>query len=149
VTPAAALAKVRKLCLSFPGATERASHGAPAFFVDGKRQFLAFANNHHGDGRLAVWCAAPEDAQAMLVATDPEVFFVPPYVGPSGWVGVRLDRDAPWGSVAQVIEQAYLCKVKPKARRAAGTDRHDAPSDVRAGARGGPAGRRAPRARRK
>lgn len=149
MTPAAALAKVRALCLAFPGASERPSHGAPAFFVDGKRQFVAFANNHHGDGRLALWCAAPEDAQAMLVESDPEVFFVPPYVGPSGWVGVRLDRDAPWADVAQVIEQAYLCKVKAKARRGAGTDPHDVKSDGRAGTGGRAPGRRAPRARRK
>lgn len=149
MTPAAALAKVRKLCLSFPGATERASHGSPAFFVDGKRQFLAFTNNHHGDGRLAVWCAAPVDAQAMLVDSDPDVFFVPPYVGHLGWVGVRLDRDAPWPSVAQVIEQAFLSKQKAKVRRGAGTDRHDDPSHDRAGTGGRSARPRVARPRRR
>lgn len=149
MTPAAALARIRKLCRSFPEATERPSHGAPAFFVGGKRQFLAFANDHHGDGRLAVWCAAPEDAQAMLVESDPEVFFVPPYVGHLGWVGVRLDRGAPWSSVAQVIEQAYLSKLGAKVRPAAGTDRHDVPSDGRAGTGGRTPGRRAPRSRRR
>jgi len=117
-----ALARVRKLCLSFPDVNERLSHGSPTFFVRDKRTFASFVDNHHGDGRLAVWCAAPPDAQAMLVDSDPEVFFVPPYVGVQGWIGVRLDRNAPWGSVARVLEHAYETVVaklgKPRATRA-------------------------------
>jgi hypothetical protein len=104
---AAALARVRKLCLSFPETSERASHGAPTFFFRAKQSFLSFVDNHHGDGRLALWCAAPPGAQAMLVDSNPDVFFVPAYVGHMGWIGVRLDRDAPWPVVAQVIEDAY------------------------------------------
>jgi hypothetical protein len=119
---AAALARVRKLCLSLPEVTERLSHGAPTFWVAGKRTFLSFVDDHHGDGRLAVWCAAPAGAQALLVEHDAEVFFVPPYVGPSGWVGVRLDRAAPWPMIAEVIEQAYQtirerCRPSPATRR--------------------------------
>jgi len=110
-----ALARVRKLCLSFPGTSERLSHGAPTFFVQEKRSFANFVDNHHGDGRLALWCAAPPDAQAMLVESDPSVFFVPPYVGHLGWVGVRLDRDAPWELIARVVEEAYRTRM-PKAR---------------------------------
>ena len=108
-----ALAKVRKLCLSLPDATERASHGGPTFFIGAKKAFVMFLDNHHGDGRLAPWCAAPPDAQAMLVESDPDVYFVPPYVGRSGWIGVRLDRGAPWPVIAGAIERAY------EARRAA------------------------------
>jgi hypothetical protein len=107
---AAALARVRKLCLSFPDTSERASHGSPSFFVGGKKSFLSFLNNHHGDGRLAVWCMAPPGAQAMLVEAAPDRYFVPPYVGHLGWVGVRLDRGTPWAEIAGVIETAYRAR---------------------------------------
>lgn len=105
----AALARVRKLCLSLPGTTERLSHGAPTFFVGkGKgKSFLNFVDNHHGDGRLAVIVAAPTGAQAALVEANPECYFLPPYVAGMGWIGVRLDRDLPWPEVASVIESAY------------------------------------------
>lgn len=107
---ATALARVRKICLSFPETSERDSHGAPAFFVAAKRQFVAFADNHHGDGRLALWCAAPPGVQGMLVDGAPDRYFVPAYVGPMGWVGVRLDRGTPWSEVAGVIEGAYVAR---------------------------------------
>jgi hypothetical protein len=101
----AALKRVRALCLALPEATERLSHGSPTFFA--KKSFVMFLNDHHGDGRLAVWCAAPEGAQTALVAADPERFFRPPYVGPSGWVGVRLDVRPDWDEIAGIIEDAY------------------------------------------
>jgi hypothetical protein len=100
------LAKVRACCLALPEVTEKPSHGAPTFFYK-KRVFVYFLDNHHGDGRLALWCAAPPDAQAMLVDSNPDHYFVPPYVGYRGWVGVRLDRDAAWPEIAAVIESAY------------------------------------------
>jgi hypothetical protein len=52
--------------------------------------FVMFLDDHHGDGRLAIWCAAPDDVQTDLVETDPERFFRPPYVGHLGWLGVQL-----------------------------------------------------------
>jgi hypothetical protein len=101
------LAKLREICLALPETSERLSHGAPTFFVRGKRSFLMVLTNHHGDGRFAIWCAAPEGMQAMLVEADPERFFVPPYVGHRGWLGVRLDRDLDWNEVAGIVEDAY------------------------------------------
>jgi hypothetical protein len=101
----AALKRVRALCLALPEATERLSHGAPTFFV--KKSFLMFHNDHHGDGRLAIWCAAPEGAQTAMIGADPERFFRPPYVGPSGWIGVRLDVRPDWDEIAGIIEDAY------------------------------------------
>jgi hypothetical protein len=101
-----ALRRVRALCLALPGASERPSHGAPAFFV-AKRSFATFMDNHHRDGRLALWCAAAEGVQAARVSADPERFFVPPYVGHRGWVGVRLDRGLGWDEVAGAIEDAH------------------------------------------
>src|SRR5262245_59692082 len=114
-----ALARVRKLCLSLPDASERLNHGGPTFFIGSKQAFVMYLDDHHGDGRLALWCAAPPDAQAMLVESDHEVYFVPPYVGRSGWIGVRLDRGAPWPTIAGAIERAYEARLakKPARRR--------------------------------
>jgi hypothetical protein len=101
------LAELRKICLAFPETSERLSHGAPTFFVREKRSFLMVLTNHHGDGRFAIWCAAPEGMQQMLVDADPERFFVPPYVGHRGWLGVRLDRGLDGNEVAGIAEDAY------------------------------------------
>lgn len=100
-----ALGRVRATCLALPGATERLSHGSPTFFV--KKSFVMFHDDHHGDGRLAIWCAAPDGAQGLMVDTEPERFFVPPYVGHRGWLGLRLDVDVDWDEVDQVIVDAY------------------------------------------
>jgi hypothetical protein len=108
------LDRVRKLCLALPETTERLSHGAPTFFVRGKRAFVMVLTDHHGDGRFAIWCAAPAGLQAMLVEADPERFFVPPYVGHRGWLGFRLDRALDWDELAGIVEDAYA-EVAPPA----------------------------------
>jgi len=112
--PASALALVRRRCLALPETSERPSHGAPTFFVREKRSFVTFHDDHHGDGRLAIWCAAPPGAQQMLVEGDPERYFVPAYVGHLGWIGLRLDRGAPEREIAGAIEEAYATRA-PKA----------------------------------
>jgi len=101
------LQSVREICLALPETSERLSHGAPTFFVRGKRPFLMVLTNHHGDGRFAFWCAAAAGMQEMLVDANPERFFVPPYVGHRGWLGVRLDRGLDWDEVAGIAEDAY------------------------------------------
>ena len=101
------LARLRELCLALPETSERLSHGAPTFFVRGKRAFVMVMTDHHGDGRFALWCAAPAGMQRMLVETDAERFFVPPYVGHRGWLGVRLDRGLHWDEIAGIAEDAY------------------------------------------
>jgi hypothetical protein len=112
-----ALERIRELCLALPETSERPSHGQPAFFIRDKRCFAMFLDDHHGDGRLAIWCAAPEGLQAMLVEAAPEHYFVPPYVGHRGWLGVRLDRDLSWDEIAGVVEDAYLTVAPARARR--------------------------------
>ena len=104
---AAAVASVRTICLALPEVEERLSHGASTFFVRGKRSFVMFHDDHHGDGRLAVWVAAAPGVQAEQVDEEPERFFVPPYVGHRGWLGVRLDRDPDWDEVAGICADAY------------------------------------------
>lgn len=101
------LPRVRRVCLSLPETSERLSHGAPTFFIRERRAFVTFHDDHHGDGRLAIWCAAPDGAQEILVDAKPRQFFVPPYVGHRGWVGLRLDQGPDWDEVAEIIEGAY------------------------------------------
>ncbi len=112
MTPSA-LERVRGLCLALPETSERPSHGSPAWFVRGKRCFVMYLDDHHGDGRLALWCAAPEGMQRALVDGAPEHYFVPPYVGHRGWLGVHLDRALGWEEIAGVVEDAWLT-VAPK-----------------------------------
>jgi hypothetical protein len=103
-----ALERIRQICLSLPETSERLSHGAPTFFVRGKRAFLMVLTDHHGDGRFALWCAAPEGVQHLLVHGDPDRFFVPPYVGHRGWLGVRLDRGLDHETISGIAEDAYV-----------------------------------------
>jgi hypothetical protein len=108
------LSRIRRICLALPETSERPSHGAPTFFVRGKRAFLMVLTNHHGDDRFAIWCAAPAGMQRMLVEADPERFFVPPYVGHRGWLGVRLDRGFDWDELAGICEDAFAEVAPPK-----------------------------------
>jgi hypothetical protein len=108
------LERVRVVCLALPETSERQSHGAPTFFV-GKKSFASFLDDHHGDGKLALWCAASLEAQQLMVSAQPRHFFVPAYVGYLGWVGVRLDTRLPLKTVKQVLEQAWRVCAKPRA----------------------------------
>ncbi|WP_046470077.1 MmcQ/YjbR family DNA-binding protein [Allosalinactinospora lopnorensis] len=103
---------LRTRCLALPETNERLSHGEPAWFVRDKRLFVTFADHHH-DHRVAFWCAAPLGVQEEMVATDPERFFRPPYVGHRGWLGVRLDVDVDWGEITEIVTDAYRT-VAPK-----------------------------------
>ena len=100
------LKALRRLCLALPEVAERPSHGEPTWFVRGKRSFVMYADHHHDD-RLAFWCAASRDAQEALVAEDPRRFFVPPYVGHRGWLGVYLDVPTDWEQIADLVTDAY------------------------------------------
>jgi len=102
------LARIRKICLLLPETTERLSHGAPSFFIRDKIGFVNYMDNHHDDGRLALWCACPPGMREGLLKARPDQYFVPPYVGVRGWIGVRLDRGPDWDAVERVIRDAYL-----------------------------------------
>jgi hypothetical protein len=109
----ALLARVRAICHDFAGAEEKLSHGAPFFHVRGKGM-VTFANDHHGDGCVAVWCKSTLDEQRRLVRENPDVYFVPPYVGVGGWVGVRLERPTTdFEALAMLVEEAWRA-VAPK-----------------------------------
>ena len=93
--------------MALPEVTERLSHGSPTWFIRGKKTLTMYLDDHHGDGRVAIWCPAPPGVQEAMVAEEPERFFKPPYVGPSGWLGVRLDRDPDWDEITGIVEDAY------------------------------------------
>jgi predicted DNA-binding protein (MmcQ/YjbR family) len=104
---------VREVCLWFPESEEVLSHGSPDFRVRGKT-FATYVVNHHGDGRIALWLNAPTGAQELYTKAEPKHYFVPPYVGPRGWLGVHLDKGISWKRVAKLVREAYE-KVAPPA----------------------------------
>jgi hypothetical protein len=101
------VARVREICLALPETNEKLSHGAPSFFFRDKKLFAQVWTYHHDDGRFAMWCAAPSGAQSALVKADPEVFFVPPYVGHRGWLGVMLDGKVDSAELERILRDAY------------------------------------------
>jgi hypothetical protein len=106
--PPSPLTRLRKLCLALPQAHEVEAWGEPTFRVRNKLfAMYAAPNNHHGAGRPAVWCKAAPGNQSIMVRAAPDRFFVPPYVGPSGWVGVWLDREPDWAEVADLMRDSY------------------------------------------
>jgi predicted DNA-binding protein (MmcQ/YjbR family) len=97
------LERLRTICLRFPEAVEGAGVGDPSFRVRDK----IFAMQHGVGGRRSVWCKAPPGVQDLLVGSLPERFFVPPYVGQHGWVGVWLDVELDWDELADLVEESY------------------------------------------
>ena len=103
--------RVRRICTAFPEVTEKATHGAPGFFV-GKQFVMLWPEGHHDRSIPHLWCAAEPGAQEALIASS-DRYFRPPYVGHRGWVGVRLDGPVDWDEVAELVEDAYR-RVAPK-----------------------------------
>jgi hypothetical protein len=107
------LDRVRRIALALPEAAEQEAWGAPTFRVK-KKLFAMFASagNHHGGGTDSLWCNAPLGVQEMMVRGEPEKFFVPPYVGPKGWVGVNIERVED-DELRELLVQSY-CMIAPK-----------------------------------
>ena len=103
-----------------PLATERISHGHPGWFIEKSPQFAAFMDHHHGVEWVALWLACSEGARQPLLDQRPNTYFVPPYFGTRGWVGVRLDESTDWDMVADLIDDAWNAVAKPKQRSAVG-----------------------------
>ncbi len=107
--PEALLARVRALALALPDAGEKMSHGAPGFFVAGGKFFAYWRHDHHADGITAVLVKAGSvEEQASLVERDPDLYFRPAYLGPAGWVGIRLDTGAvDWDHVEDWLTRSW------------------------------------------
>ena len=107
------LDRTRKIISRWPETDERMSHGSPTWW-GGKKTFASWAENHHGDGRLALWIKSDFDTQEGLIEANPDTFFKPPYVGPSGWLGVELGgAKVDWGMVEGLLLAGYRA-VAPK-----------------------------------
>lgn len=113
------LERVRKFCLALPEVEEKLSHGEPTFFVK-KKVFVMYANNHHNDGRIAIWSAASAEIQQALIEAEPDKFFKPPYVGVRGWIGIKLDQ-VDDDELDSHIRQAWLMIAPVKLHSALGS----------------------------
>ena len=120
------IARVRTLCLALPETSEKLSHGEPTFFAR-KRVFAMISNNHHNDGHVAVWIPAEEGVQAELIRENPACYYKPPYLGPSGWVGIELDQIGDDALAAHLSEAWKLIiekqRKKPSSTRTRRTSR--------------------------
>lgn len=98
---------VREIMAALPDVEEFVSHGQPTYRPRGHKVFATYTINHHGDGRVALNLMAPPGAQAAFVNMRPQVYFVPPYVGPAGWLGIELDKGLGWSTVCEHVREAY------------------------------------------
>jgi hypothetical protein len=121
------LERLRKLCLALPETAEKVAWGEPTWRVRGK-MFAMLDNHHHGAADFAVWLKSDFETQRMLVDTDPETFFVPPYQGKAGWVAARLDARTDWKGLAELIEEAWSLAAPAKL---ASARKQDAPAPKR------------------
>lgn len=103
------LERLRAIALALPEAAERSSHGSPGFHIEKGRFFAYIWHNHHDDGETAVMAkTAGREEQAMLVEHDPDFYYVPPYLGASGWVAMRVGGpDTDWDRVGDRVAQSW------------------------------------------
>jgi predicted DNA-binding protein (MmcQ/YjbR family) len=103
------LEKVRKACLALPEAHEVEAWGAPTFRVRNKLfAMYAAEGDHHGSGRPGVWIKSTHVNQDLILQSDADRYFKPPYVGPSGWIGVYLDGKPDWSIISEIVRDGYL-----------------------------------------
>jgi hypothetical protein len=95
-----------------PEATEKIAWGEATWRAG--KIFAQMDTFHHDADHVAVWLPARPGLQEELVAEDPVQFFKPPYVGPKGWVGVRIDRKPDWNVVAGLVADAYRVVAPPR-----------------------------------
>jgi len=100
--------RLRKIFLALPESTERLSHSMPTWFFKDKKTFVSLMKHgHHQNQFPHLWCAAGPGVQEDLIASNPDQFFRPPYVGSRGWLGVRLDRGVPWTLIERLCAEAH------------------------------------------
>jgi predicted DNA-binding protein (MmcQ/YjbR family) len=106
--PPSPLTRVRKICLGFPDAHEVETWGAPTFRLKNKLfAMYASPDDHHGEGGGAIWIKSTAVNQSLLIGENPKRYFFPPYVGPSGWIGVRLGGRVNWKVLAGLLRDGY------------------------------------------
>ena len=133
MTSGSGLDRLREICLALPEATEKpfGGHTDPTWRVRDKI-FVMYSDNHHGDEMVSLQCKAPLGAQEVLVGADPERFYIPPYVGHIGWVGIRLDvPPVDWDIIVELVTDSYRMTA-PKRLAALVPEPVVIPSDERA-----------------
>lgn len=111
------LTLLRAIIEALPETSEKLSHGAPTWW-GGRKTFATFHDGHYDEGRRSVWIKAEDGVQGELIDADPDTFFRPKYVGPSGWVGVRLEGDVDWDRVGMLLEDGWRLVAPKRAIRA-------------------------------
>ena len=111
-----AIQRLREICLALPAAFEKEAWGECTFRVAGGSMFAMTDNHHHGSKHIAVWVKAPEETQEILVSADAKRFFVPPYVGSKGWIGVRLDYKVDWDELGAILKDGYSMSAPKRLR---------------------------------
>jgi hypothetical protein len=101
------LEKLVKVCMALPGATQEEMHGHVAFKI-GKKTFAYYLNDHHGDGIVSICCKVLSGDNERLIGANPKKFYMPSYIGPRGWVALRLDRSTvDWSEVQELVRGSY------------------------------------------
>lgn len=113
--------RLRAVIAELPETSEKLSHGAPTWW-GGRKTFATYHDGHYDDGRPAVWIKAPSGVQELLIADNPARFYRPKYLGPAGWVGVRLDDDVEWEEVRELLLGGYRTVAPKRALKALGLD---------------------------
>ena len=103
---------LREIIAALPETQEKLSHGSPTWW-GGKKTFATYHSGGYDDGQRAVWIKAPDGAQESLIEADPDRFYRPKYLGPSGWVAMRLEGKVDWAEVRFLLLQGYRM-VAPK-----------------------------------
>ena len=116
--PAADLERLRAIAMALPAAAEKISHGQPNFFIEKGKCFAQYWHDHHHDGCSAVMVKTSGiDEQTMLIESDPDLYYRPAYIGPSGWIAIRTDvPHTDWAHIASRIEMSWQL-VAPKKLR--------------------------------
>ncbi len=109
--------RVGRMSLALPDTTVRPAHGSLAYYVRTK-SFATVMHDHHGNGRTELWVKGTPDAQREWVTADSGRYYIPPYVGPSGWIGVWLDVDVDWPALAELLVDGYLIQAGVRATAA-------------------------------
>lgn len=114
--PNACLARLRAICLALPRGTEKVSHGQPVFYIEKGKTFAWFLHNHHGSGITAVAVkTSGAEEQDMLIEADPDLYYKPPYLWPSGWIAMRIDGETvDWDHVGDRVATSWELAAPPK-----------------------------------
>jgi len=95
--------RLRSICLALPEAREEAMRRGPSHRVQDK----IFALERPWRDSIGLWCKVPEGSREIIIGSDPTRFFIPPYFGAKGWIGVGLDEDADWAGIEAFTRRSY------------------------------------------